>query len=78
MLCTVDFILCLKKCCLFDLPKKVVERKGTDVLLILICIFHSSSVLYYKNSAGLVETDPEAALAGFAEVVEMEPEKAEW
>ncbi|RWW07026.1 hypothetical protein BHE74_00030089 [Ensete ventricosum] len=28
--------------------------------------------------AGLVETDPEEALAGFAEVVRMEPEKAEW
>jgi COP9 signalosome complex subunit 2 len=27
---------------------------------------------------GLVESDPEAALAGFAEVVGMEPEKAEW
>ncbi|KAK2641044.1 hypothetical protein Ddye_022807 [Dipteronia dyeriana] len=32
----------------------------------------------YYNSKGLVETDPEAALAGFAEVVGMEPEKAEW
>ncbi|KAK6923306.1 Proteasome component (PCI) domain [Dillenia turbinata] len=31
----------------------------------------------YYNSKGLVETDPEAALAGFAEVVKMEPEKAE-
>jgi COP9 signalosome complex subunit 2 len=27
---------------------------------------------------GMVETDPEAALAGFAEVVSMEPQKAEW
>lgn len=27
---------------------------------------------------GLVETDPEGALAGFAEAVRMEPEKAEW
>lgn len=27
---------------------------------------------------GLVETDPEGALSGFAEVVRMEPEKAEW
>lgn len=27
---------------------------------------------------GLVETDPEGALAGFAEVVRMEAEKAEW
>jgi len=27
---------------------------------------------------GLVETDPEGALAGFGEVVSMEPEKAEW
>lgn len=26
----------------------------------------------------MVETDPEAALSGFAEVVSMEPEKAEW
>ncbi|CAL9092849.1 unnamed protein product, partial [Musa acuminata var. zebrina] len=32
----------------------------------------------YYNSKGLVETDPEEALAGFAEVVCMEPEKAEW
>lgn len=32
----------------------------------------------YYNSKGLVETDPEGALAGFAEVVAMEPEKAEW
>ncbi|XVF19457.1 hypothetical protein REPUB_Repub11eG0112400 [Reevesia pubescens] len=32
----------------------------------------------YYNSKGLVETDPEGALAGFAEVVSMEPEKAEW
>ncbi|WRX34592.1 Proteasome alpha-subunit [Theobroma cacao] len=32
----------------------------------------------YYNSKGLVETDPEGALAGFAEVVNMEPEKAEW
>ncbi|KAJ4970802.1 hypothetical protein NE237_003901 [Protea cynaroides] len=32
----------------------------------------------YYNSKGLVETDPEGALAGFAEVVHMEPEKAEW
>lgn len=27
---------------------------------------------------GLVESDPEAALEGFAEVVRMEPEKADW
>ncbi|KAG9157261.1 hypothetical protein Leryth_004924 [Lithospermum erythrorhizon] len=32
----------------------------------------------YYNSKGLVETDPEAALEGFAEVVRMEPEKADW
>ncbi|KAG0481592.1 hypothetical protein HPP92_012450 [Vanilla planifolia] len=32
----------------------------------------------YYNSKGLLETDPEAALAGFSEVVRMEPEKAEW
>ncbi|KAI6685410.1 hypothetical protein NL676_031323 [Syzygium grande] len=32
----------------------------------------------YYNSKGLIETDPEGALAGFAEVVRMEPEKAEW
>ncbi|KAL5543650.1 hypothetical protein UlMin_007434 [Ulmus minor] len=32
----------------------------------------------YYNSKVLVETDPEAALAGFAEVVRMKPEKAEW
>jgi COP9 signalosome complex subunit 2 len=33
---------------------------------------------YYYLSAGLVETDPEGALAGFDQVVTMEPEKAEW
>jgi len=27
---------------------------------------------------GLVETDPEGALSGFAEVVRMEQDKAEW
>ncbi|KAL5543513.1 hypothetical protein UlMin_007297, partial [Ulmus minor] len=32
----------------------------------------------YYNSKGLVETDPEAALAGNTEVVRMEPKKAEW
>ncbi|XP_010922119.1 COP9 signalosome complex subunit 2-like [Elaeis guineensis] len=32
----------------------------------------------YYNSKGLVETDPEEALAGFGEVVRMEPDKAEW
>ncbi|XP_055818819.1 COP9 signalosome complex subunit 2-like [Solanum dulcamara] len=32
----------------------------------------------YYNSKGLVETDPKGALEGFAEVVHMEPEKAEW
>ncbi|KAK4581255.1 hypothetical protein RGQ29_024789 [Quercus rubra] len=32
----------------------------------------------YYNAKGLVETDPEGALAGFAEVVGMEAEKAEW
>ena len=34
---------------------------------ILFCLF-----------IGMVETDPEGALAGFAEVVQMEQEKAEW
>eukprot|EP00249_Psilotum_nudum_P017360 c26281_g1_i2 orf=253-1572(+) len=32
----------------------------------------------YYNSKGLVETDPEAALSGFAEVIKMEGEKGEW
>ncbi|CAI5463643.1 unnamed protein product [Closterium sp. NIES-64] len=32
----------------------------------------------YYNSKGLVERDTEAALAGFAEVVQMEGEKGEW
>uniref|UniRef100_A0A0E0C0T0 COP9 signalosome complex subunit 2 n=1 Tax=Oryza meridionalis TaxID=40149 RepID=A0A0E0C0T0_9ORYZ len=32
----------------------------------------------YYNSKGMVETDPEGALAGFDQVVRMEPEKAEW
>ncbi|KAJ8767393.1 hypothetical protein K2173_017437 [Erythroxylum novogranatense] len=32
----------------------------------------------YYHSKGLVETDPEGALSGFAKVVSMEQEKAEW
>ncbi|XP_057858907.1 COP9 signalosome complex subunit 2 isoform X1 [Cryptomeria japonica] len=32
----------------------------------------------YYNSKGLVESDPQEALAGFAEVVRMESNKAEW
>eukprot|EP00252_Welwitschia_mirabilis_P014702 TRINITY_DN3245_c0_g1_i2.p1 TRINITY_DN3245_c0_g1~~TRINITY_DN3245_c0_g1_i2.p1 ORF type:complete len:442 (+),score=83.74 TRINITY_DN3245_c0_g1_i2:232-1557(+) len=32
----------------------------------------------YYNSKGLIESDPQDALAGFAEVVKMESEKAEW
>lgn len=32
----------------------------------------------YYNSKGLVESDPMAALKGFADVVGMEPEKGEW
>ncbi|KMZ59086.1 COP9 signalosome complex subunit 2 [Zostera marina] len=32
----------------------------------------------YYNSKGLLETDPEGALSGFSEVIQMEPEKAEW
>uniref|UniRef100_A0A0D6R896 COP9 signalosome complex subunit 2 n=1 Tax=Araucaria cunninghamii TaxID=56994 RepID=A0A0D6R896_ARACU len=32
----------------------------------------------YYNSKGLVESDPQGALAGFAEVVRMEPEKDQW
>ena len=34
--------------------------------------------LSISSQIGLVEMDPEGALAGFAEVVRMEPEKAEW
>ena len=34
--------------------------------------------MFFGLYAGLVETDPEGALAGFAEVVRMEQEKAEW
>lgn len=41
-------------------------------------IFTVSQVLCVILKKGLVETDPEGALAGFAEVVAMEPEKAEW
>ncbi|KAG7568132.1 Winged helix DNA-binding domain superfamily [Arabidopsis thaliana x Arabidopsis arenosa] len=32
----------------------------------------------YYNSKGMVETEPEDALSGFAEVVQMEPDKADW
>ncbi|KAK4785657.1 hypothetical protein SAY86_002346 [Trapa natans] len=32
----------------------------------------------YYNSKGMIETDPEGALVGFADVVQMEPDKAEW
>lgn len=39
-----------------------------------LCLIFTLCCLY----VGLVETDPEAALEGFAEVVRMEPEKAEW
>lgn len=38
-------------------------------------ILTHSLVLFLK---GMVETEPEGALSGFAEVVKMEPEKAEW
>lgn len=37
-----------------------------------------NSKCYIYLSAGMVETDPEGALAGFDQVVKMEPEKAEW
>ncbi|KAL5719444.1 COP9/signalosome complex subunit Csn2 [Ranunculus cassubicifolius] len=32
----------------------------------------------YYNSKGFIESDPEAAIEGFAQVVRMEPEKADW
>jgi hypothetical protein len=35
-------------------------------------------LITYLIFLGLVETDPEGALAGFGEVVRMEAEKAEW
>lgn len=35
-------------------------------------------LLTLRKKTGLVESDPEGALTGFAEVVRMEPEKAEW
>ena len=35
-------------------------------------------IILFSLYIGLVETDPEGALAGFAEVVQMEQEKAEW
>jgi COP9 signalosome complex subunit 2 len=35
-------------------------------------------LLNVYSSAGMVETDPEGALTGFADVVSMEPQKAEW
>jgi hypothetical protein len=43
-----------------------------------VYIFFIFSIFVRYFSAGLVETDPEGALAGFAEVVHMEAEKAEW
>lgn len=51
----------------------------SHIVTVCFCIniFHLFFfVLYF--SVGLVETDPEGALAGFAEVVGMEAEKAEW
>lgn len=42
------------------------------------CYAFSLTPFLYFLPIGLVETDPEGALAGFAEVVQMEPEKAEW
>ncbi|WOH06308.1 hypothetical protein DCAR_0625733 [Daucus carota subsp. sativus] len=42
-------------------------------------IYYSGDLVRFLfGKKGLIETDPEGALAGFAEVVEMEPEKAEW
>ena len=41
-------------------------------------LLNSDGYVFWRNKIGLVESDPEAALAGFAEVVRMEPEKAEW
>lgn len=45
--------------------------------LILFPLFFFRVILFFLYT-GLVETDPEGALAGFAEVVQMEQEKADW
>lgn len=49
-------------------------------VLRLVYLFHTCfmSTLIIFLFVGLVETDPEDALAGFAEVVRMEQEKADW
>ena len=47
-------------------------------MLCMFSMYEPLKLTSHKILAGLVETDPEGALAGFAEVVEMEPEKAEW
>lgn len=56
------------------------------LFVVFICLFYCNTLLtccylvffFIFAKIGLVETDPEGALAGFAEVVSMEPEKAEW
>jgi hypothetical protein len=48
----------------------------------LILVVHAYAAMQYDVKmylcTGMVETDPEGALAGFDAVVRMEPEKAEW
>jgi hypothetical protein len=58
---------------------------GWDWIIIVwysSCLFPSNIdflfLITYLIFLGLVETDPEGALAGFGEVVRMEAEKAEW
>lgn len=56
--------------------------EGSDhiVLLKLLQNLNAISLIDFGEylCTGLVETDPEGALAGFDAVVRMEPEKAEW
>lgn len=49
---------------------------GVYVMLTHYCFMLFLTPLFLR--IGLVEADPEGALEGFAEVVRMEPEKAEW
>ncbi|GJX75137.1 COP9 signalosome complex subunit 2, partial [Tanacetum coccineum] len=52
------------------------QKKGTQLLEVYAIEIQIGWLNH--RSDGLVETDPEGALTGFAEVVQMEPEKADW
>ncbi|KAG6762085.1 hypothetical protein POTOM_032570 [Populus tomentosa] len=71
-----------------DIENQYYNSKGSLFSFFVVIFFYQIGLylsiyllLFGAKSSvviGLVETDPEGALAGFAEVVSMEPEKAEW